>query len=214
MARGLEVDGGSQPINELDIEGYRLKLKMPLGIGNDLGDAEGTPEAKQLAIVLEAQIAGLRQGLGNLINLGTVNDLDENGEVDTAGDNYYTIQQLVETALSATGFEYEGAPAGINSDVTGTPIDAPGPLLALSMSLRRFSGASVGHWSSSTMGLSHHGRCFVLASRSRSPQRSKRSPSPMSLRARQPSRAARSSSQAGPHARQPSPNAPSKTWSS
>lgn len=123
-----EVDGGSQPINELDIEGYRLKLKMPLGIGNDLGDAEGTPEAKQLAIVLEAQIAGLRQGLGNLINLGTVNDLDENGEVDTAGDNYYTIQQLVETALSATGFEYEGAPAGINSDVTGTPIDAPGPL--------------------------------------------------------------------------------------
>lgn len=123
----VQLNNG-QASDDLELAGYRLAQKFPVGMGNEIDDPDGTPECKQLRLVIENQLRGLRDGLGNLINSGTLNELDENGEVDTGAASYRTVQQLVDAALSATGLEFEGAGPGINSNVAGLPIDAPGPL--------------------------------------------------------------------------------------
>lgn len=123
----LIINSG-QLTDELEIDGYRLKAKLPLSIGNATDDPDATPVVMQLHIELEPKLRGLRDGLGNLLNEGTLNELDENGEIDTSSASYRTIQQLVDAALSATGFEYVGAPASINTSVGGLAVDATGPL--------------------------------------------------------------------------------------
>ena len=123
----LIINGG-QLTDALEIAGYRLKAKLPASIGNATDDPDAAPVVMQLLIELEPQLRGLRDGLGNLLNEGTLNELNENGEIDTGSASYRTIQQLVSAALSATGLEFVGAPASINSSVGGLAVDATGPL--------------------------------------------------------------------------------------
>ena len=123
----LRINNG-QLTDALEIAGYRLKSKLPMSIGNATDDPDAAPMAMQLHIELEPHLRGLRDGLGNLLSEGTLNELDENGEVDTASASYRTIQQLVDTAMSAMGFEYVGSPVSINTSVGGLAVDASGPL--------------------------------------------------------------------------------------
>jgi hypothetical protein len=118
----------AQASNDLTLSGYLLKSKLPITFGNETDDPDGTPEPKQYRLVFENALRAQRDGYGNLIQEKTFNELDENGFVDTAGDDYKTIQELVEYALAATGLPYETAPAELNLGIDGNPIDSPGPM--------------------------------------------------------------------------------------
>jgi hypothetical protein len=114
--------------NELVLKGYKLMIKMPVSMGNDLDDPDGTPTPRQYRILLETRIRGLRDGLGGLLNEGTLNELDTEGGVDINHADYKSNQELVDMCLDAMGLEHEAAPLSLDQGADGSTIFAPGPL--------------------------------------------------------------------------------------
>lgn len=123
------INSGQGKGSALTLKGYRLRMKIPASYGRDLGDPSGTVTPREYRLLLETSLRGLRDGLGNLITEGTLNELDEDNLVDTLHADYQTNQELVTTCLDAMGLDHEAAPASLNLAVDGTTtVDAPGPL--------------------------------------------------------------------------------------
>lgn len=123
------INNGQGKGSAITLKGYRLKMKFPASYGRDLGDASGTVTPREYKILLETSLRGLRDGFGNLITEGTLNELDEDNLVDTLHADYKTNQELVDICLDAMGLDHEAAPAALDLAVDGTTtVDAPGPL--------------------------------------------------------------------------------------
>ncbi|WP_115009492.1 hypothetical protein [Synechococcus sp. N5] len=122
------VINSAQPSNTLTLSGYLLKNKLPVRVGTTLVDPDGTPAATQYRLMFENRLRAHREGYGGLIREKTFNALDENGFVDPDADDYKTIQELVELALSSMGLAYESAPAELDTALDGTELTAPGPM--------------------------------------------------------------------------------------
>lgn len=118
--------GGSAA--DLVLAGYRLKQVTPTAFGRDIGDASGTVTARAAVWTLETVLRSLRDGRGGLLTEGLLNELAEDGWVDTESSTYRTNKELADLCMSATGLPYEACPASIDTLVGEITIDAPGPL--------------------------------------------------------------------------------------
>ncbi len=121
----LNPDGGSN--EKLVAAGYKIKNIVPGDFGTEIGTTN-PPIAHGLQLLLETQIRTMRDGRGGLIKEGTLNELDENGLVDTEAADYRSIKNLVFNAMTAIGMPFTPAGDEINTTIDGQTVIAPGPL--------------------------------------------------------------------------------------
>lgn len=119
----LDADGDAGGVA---LEGYRLRTRRHAEHGVPLAGGAATPASE--LVMLDTAIRWWREGRGGMISRGVLNQLDENGFVDTDASTYLSTQDLCNAALDELGVPYEGCPASINLAADGSAIPAPGPL--------------------------------------------------------------------------------------
>ncbi|PCI10424.1 hypothetical protein COB72_03485 [bacterium] len=124
----ININQGQGIGAQLILKGYKLKVKLPSGMGGDITDGSAPVEATQYRLLLETQLKSMRDGFGNLLTIGTLNPLDQEGHVDTQHADYKNNQELVDLCLEAIGLDFEPSSPGLNAGVDSLPVDAPGPL--------------------------------------------------------------------------------------
>lgn len=112
---------------KLIAKGYRIKNLVAGQFGVPIGTTDD-PVAHQYQVLLETEIRTMRDGRGGLITEGTLNELNEDGLVDTEAADYKTNQELVTLALESLGLEFVPVPDDIDNAIDGSTITAPGPL--------------------------------------------------------------------------------------
>jgi hypothetical protein len=122
----LDADGDGGGV---ELAGYRLRARRHAEHGVPLaGGAGGAATPATELIMLDTAIRWWREGRGGMISRGVLNQLDENGFVDTDASTYLTTQDLCNAALDDLGVPYAACPASINLAADGSAIPAPGPL--------------------------------------------------------------------------------------
>ena len=117
----LDVEGDA-----LALEGYRLRTRRHAEHGIPLAGGSATPKTE--LVMLDTAIRWWREGRGGMISRGVLNQLDENGHVDTDASTYLTTKDLCDAALNDLGVDHDACPASINLAADGSAVDAPGPL--------------------------------------------------------------------------------------